>query len=237
MLATADAAAVLQQPRQPYDANTQLLFRDFCELLVRLAAARYPTLPSLEQQVQRVLAHHIMPLLGSSLRQLAGGARTSVLSASSAAAAAAGHGGGGLAGSSCNGLAPGLRCPAVTTCLSEHAGLLQQLFAAIAAGQPQKADSQAPLAMQAAASTPEAASDDASVWKRASVTVRQVLVHLQTAGVLEQWQLPPDAVAAALLQNVLTASDPAEARCAAVLRLSVSYGLLAALSLHTSLPA
>lgn len=69
---TADAAAVLQPPQRPYDPTTELLFRDFAELLVRLAALRFPQLGSLEQQVQQCLQCHLLPLAaGASGRQAA----------------------------------------------------------------------------------------------------------------------------------------------------------------------
>jgi hypothetical protein len=208
VLASAGAPAVVQQPRAPYTPDQRLLFRDFCEVLVRVAALRYPTgAAGLEAQLQRLLAHNIMPLLGggsgsSNSRQLAGGARTSLLSASAAAMA---HGSGGSSG--CGGpdsSAPLLRSRLVQEWLGEHVGLLQQLYGAVVAG--------CAGAAAEPAGTTNAGGGSSSLWLTDAVTVRQVLSHLQACGWLEQWQLAPEAAASALLHDVLTPSEPAEAR-------------------------
>jgi hypothetical protein len=60
---TAAAAAVLQDAAPPHDPTREVLYRDFCELLVRLAAVRFPQLATLEQRLQMLLTQYLLPLL------------------------------------------------------------------------------------------------------------------------------------------------------------------------------
>lgn len=206
-----------------YNPGTQLLFRDFCEVLVRVAAARYPLLPSLEMQLQQVMSYHMLPLLGGSSRQLAGAAsRASIIAAAAAASAVSGGEGAG-------GCEQQLRGAEVVQYLQSHVQLLQELFVAFAeAGQGApgascavgsskvSATSQPQLQKEAVEHVDEttgqhggdALQQDGQLWQHKAVLVRQIAACLQSAGVLEQHKLSLEAVAACLLHNALAVTDP-----------------------------
>lgn len=233
------ALAALQQARAIdgcYAASTPLLFRDFCEVLVRLSAVRYPLLTSLEQQLQQVMSYHLLPLLGGSARHLAGGVpRASVIAAAAAATAAGGS-------EALGGCEQQLRSSEVVQYLQVHKQLLQQLFAmlveapqgAAAAAACPASDSSSDAAsttnalpqaapavasdadasaageheQSVAAAAVDAAQGDALGWQREGVLVRHVVSCLQAAGVLEQCQLSMEAAAACLLHNTVAVMDP-----------------------------
>lgn len=242
------AEAALQQTWACGDCReapaTQLLFRDFCELLVRVAAARYPLLPGLDVQLQQVISCHLLPLLRSPAKPVAGGPRATSLTAAAHAAGSAANS--NLADSGCVAQQL-LRSPEVIAYLQGRATLLQELFAAmqrgsrcsVPAGQQQhmpESSSQHPAAAQAAcaldADAPVTTSSEVvtgaqhclehrsqqaptqadGCCSQAAVTVREVVVCLQETGVLEQWQLSAEVVAAYMLHDVLAVTDPQGAR-------------------------
>lgn len=232
-LSGTDAAAVLSQPRYPFDPTTELLYRDFCELMVRLAAVRYPQLTTLERQLQQVIIQHLLPLLGPGAGR-PGGFRTSsagiarMSQASSATVASSG------AVSQAAASAVGMYAPAVAAAvgasgadseqlqnvdvvlyLQTQALALQQLYVAfVADGLDHSAAAQAGVAEQVAAATanqvPVRADTtlDSKAWWDTPVTVRQVLSVLQLTGVLQHWQLAADDVAALLLESLMSVADP-----------------------------
>jgi hypothetical protein len=181
--------------------------------LVRVAAARYPLLPSLDVQLQQVITLHLLPLLGASARQLSGSSRASLLAAAGSSAVL-----------SCEegvGLEQQLRSPEVVKYLQDHSELLQQLYAAFAAaGRPEGgACEDANTAACSAAPAAEleqggaAAELEQSAVQQGTVTVRQVVACLQAGGVLEHCQLSVEAAAACMLHNTLHVTDPQGARC------------------------
>jgi hypothetical protein len=210
-----------------YAASTPLLFRNFCEILVRLSAARYPLLTSLEQQLQQVISYHLLPLLGGSARQLAGGdLRASVMPAAAAAGAVGSEG--------LSGCEQQLRSPEVVQYLRQQTHLLQQLFAVfVEAGHGAAAAcpvtdggsdsaSTTPALLQAAPAVAAASGTSAAeeqehngaaqgevlLWQQEAVSVQHVVACLQAAGVLQQHQLSMEAAAACLLHNNLAVTDP-----------------------------
>mgnify|MGYP001809834680 CR=1 FL=1 len=195
-------------------ANTQLLFRDFCEVLVRVAAARYPLLPSLDAQLQQVITLHLLPLLGASARQLTGFSRASMLGVAAVSSAV-------LSSEDGMGLEQQLRSPEVVQYLQDHSELLQQLYVAIAAaGRPEGAaceDASTAACSAAPAAELEQGSAAAELCLTAcqqdTVSVWQVVACLQSGGVLEHCQLSVEAAAACLLHNTLHVTDPQGARC------------------------
>lgn len=244
--AAADQAALqqLQDPVGGYNPGKQLFFRDFCELLVRLAAARYPLLPTLEMQLQQVMSYHLLPLLNASgaARPPASASRASVL-----AAAAASLGSSGINA----GCEQQLCSTEVQQCLRGYIHLLQQLFSTMAAGEPRHACQEAaaaasdatpcsegsPAGLQqqqqqggtsrctspdrgASSRPPTGASGrtaagqtSSSAWQHEAVSVRQVVQCLQVCGVVDQWQLGVEVVAACLLHHIMGVTDPQGARC------------------------
>lgn len=212
--------------------GTQLLFRDFCELLVRLAAARYPLLPALDMQLQQVVSYHLLPLLssnssssGPTSRQLAGGTgvtRASVLSPGCAAVASLSADAACVAGSSegstaaAAGAEQQLRSPEVVQYLQGRVGLIQQLHATFAAGGASqlvgKAQAEPLVGQASAAALAEAAvahnSSSTTTCQPQAASVRQVVACLQDAGVLLSWGLEAEAVAACLLHSTLANTDP-----------------------------
>jgi hypothetical protein len=235
-ISTAAADASSSTSSSCCNPGTPLLFRDFCELLVRLAAARYPLLPSLEMQLQQVISYHLLPLLGGSARQLASGARSSIIAAPAAAALGAACGSYDASG----GCEQQLRHPAVVQYLQDHAGLLQQLYTAVqaAAGhvvtdgetqpdcitqQPQPTGQETESAASADTASNATAVDGVGTSQGSSgrpahkhITVQQLVACLQERGVLDQMQLSEAAAAACLLHNTLAVSDPQGARYATV---------------------
>jgi len=252
----ADQAALqqLQDPVGAYNPGKQLLFRDFCELLVRLAAARYPLLPTLEMQLQQVMSFHLLPLLNASgaARPPASASRASVL-----AAAAASLGSNGV-NAGCEQL---LCSTEVQQCLRGYIHLLQQLFSTIAAGGSGRACQEAAAAASDATPgseggaaglqqqqggtscctsqdqgansrpVPEASglaaagqtSTSSSAWHQEAASVLQVVQCLQVSGVLDQWQLGVELVAACLLHHMMGATDPQGARCGCKCSRSMCY--------------
>jgi hypothetical protein len=226
VLDSPDAAAVLEQPSHPHDPATELLFRDFCEFLVRLAAMRYPQLPSLKLQVQQMLAQHLLPLLGSGTGRQGGSrplqARASITRSDNAPV---GVGSGAWGSSSTAGPGHEQTQEDVVVYLQSQATLLQQLFAAIAcaggASSCTQQQQQQPLQQQAdVAASVENSSEGqqeqacaASAWLQQAVTVRQVAAALHQAGWMQHWQLSPAAVCGMLLEGVLQVADPEGLRC------------------------
>lgn len=80
---------MLQDACPAHDPAREVLYRDFCELLVRLAAVRFPQQATLEARLQTLLTQYLLPLL----TQPAGLDNTP----RSVAAAVAGAGAAGLA--------------------------------------------------------------------------------------------------------------------------------------------
>lgn len=189
-------------------AGVQLLFRDFCEVLVRVAAARYPLLPSLEIQVQQALSYHLLPLLGGATRHPADpAARTSVVAAAAAAAPAD-----ALAGCEQH-----LRSSEVVQYLRGHRQLLEQLFRAFAVAGDSGGSAHASTAQQEAPGpagvvggvTEQGSTTHGLPWpQQQPVLVCQVVACLQETGVLEQSQLSVEAAAACLLHSILAVTDP-----------------------------
>jgi hypothetical protein len=224
VLDSADAAAVLEQACYPYDPATELLFRDFCEFLVRLAAVRYPQLPRLELQVQQMLAQHLLPLLGGGAGRQGGSRqplqpRTSITRSDNAPVGV----GSGAWGSSSSTAGPGHEQMQedVVVYLQSQASLLQQLFAAIACAggaahtssttqQQQQPVQQATSApdMQGASEQQQRQPGAASAWLQQAVTVRQVAAALHQAGWMQHWQLSPAAVSGMLLEGMFQVADP-----------------------------
>lgn len=227
VLSSPAAAGVLHEPEHPYDPTIELLYRDFCELLVRLSAVRYPQLPCLEQQVQQVITQHLLPLLGPGPGRTGGNRPCSVTTRTSSAqqgssAAVASFGAASqmsAAGTASAAVASGiaadqLQQEQLVMYLQSKAGALQQLYAAILKSGPLAGQ----LSGQAAASHENqlvagSTYDDAGVldskcWMWASVTVRQVVSVLQQTGVLQHWQLAVADVAKLLLAGVMTVVDP-----------------------------
>jgi hypothetical protein len=209
------AAAVLQQPSHPYDPATELLFRDFSEFLVRLAAMRYPQLPRLELQVQQVLAQHLLPLLGGGAGRQGGfkpqlQARTSITRSDiTPASAAAGACSSMMAASGHEQVQEG-----VVLYLQSQAMLLQQLFSALCCAggrqQQQQLEQQTcrtPVDAVAGKQQEDQANADAA-WLQQTVTVRQVAAALGQVGWLQQWQLGLAYVSGMLLEGVLQVADP-----------------------------
>jgi hypothetical protein len=226
--------AVGQPAQGLYNPGTQLTFRDFCEVLVRLAAARYPMLHSLEAQLQQVITYHLLPLLGGAARPATAAGRGS--SAATAAAAAAASSNDAVGG--CEQL---LRSSEVLQYLHEHAALLQQLFAAVldrgrlevpfvpsdsmgGSAEDEQQQQQQLDCDTAGPSAPCTAPDAAAACSAAASHVRQVLAALQFGGVLEHWQLSADAVTACLLHCSVAGVDPQGARCVSVCVAVTSHG-------------
>jgi hypothetical protein len=217
VLDSPDAAAVLQQPSYPYDPATELLFRDFCEFLVRLAAMRYPQLPRLELQVQQMLALHLLPLLGNGSGRQGGSrqplqARTSITRSDNAPV---GVGSGAWGSSSTAGPGHEQLQEDVVMYLQSQAALLQQLFAAIACAGGTKHTSACTQQQQVdVAADVEYTSEQqqeqarAASWLQQAVTVRQVAAALHQAGWMQHWQLSLAAVSGTLLEGVLQVADP-----------------------------
>jgi hypothetical protein len=232
VLATADAAAVVHSVQHLADPTTELLYRDFCELLVRLAPLRYPRLPSLEQQLQQLIAYHLLPLLGPNTGRLSA-ARSSVIVERLTSSSAAGSGGPGSNFSAGNPTcmarsqlvgAEQLQQADLVIYLQSQIEPLQEVFAAMmpAIGvTPGEAASVGPKEHVAAGcctverDMPRAAPQLNEIrpvhrreWLDQHITVRQVVQRLQQAAVLQQWQISPEDVAAALLDGWLSVADP-----------------------------
>lgn len=238
MLSTPDAAAVLTQPEQPYEPTTELLYRDFCELLVRLSAMRYPQLSSLDQKLQQVLVQHLLPLVGGGQGRQGGGRQSMQLRASLMHLTS----GAGLSNSSSSiAVAPAAVGPAagagpeqvmqqegLALYLQSQAEPLQQLFAACTSGccRPSTEaavdgewhhewpgdSSYGHQQHQVQGVQEKQAFPHASLSAGQAVTVRQVVAALRHAGVLQQWQMDASAVAAVLLEGALGVADPAGLR-------------------------
>eukprot|EP00775_Hariotina_reticulata_P006988 gene6988-7202_t len=228
VLATADAGAVVRSIQHLADPTTELLYRDFCELLVRLAPLRYPRLPSLEQQVQQLILYHLLPLLGPSSSRLSA-ARSSATVERLTLSSVAGCGGSGT-----NMLADrGRVCPEqlqqadLVMYLQSQIEPLQEVFAAMLPAasvtlQP-VSDTGSPGRREQLAATDCAAEEcnmpgapgqlnelslHSTAWLDQYVTVRQVVQRLQQAGALQQWQMRSEDVAAALVEGWLSVADP-----------------------------
>lgn len=233
---------MLTQPQHPYDPTIQLLYRDFCELLVRLSAVRYPQLASLEQQVQHVIAQHLLPLVGpgpgrtGGYRQSSAGpariplapqassatvaSSTSQVTARGSAPAAGYVSPAGLAAAAgVSGVGSDqLQHEDLVEYLQSQAGALQQLYAAFVAGVSQAshpaAKGLAEGTQLVAKNRPISVDEHGSIcWMSAPVTVRQVVAVLQQTGVLRHWQLAAAVVAGLLLEGVMTVADPEGPRC------------------------
>lgn len=184
-------------------AGVQLLFRDFCEVLVRVAAARYPLLASLEMQVQQTLSYHLLPLLGGATRHPAGpAARTSVVAVTAPADAL-------------GGCEQHLRSGEVVQYLRGHRQLLEQLFRAFAVAADSGGSAHASTAQQGAPApagvvggTEQGSTMHGLPWQQQPVLVCQVVARLQETGVLEHCQLSVEAAAACLLHSTLAVTDP-----------------------------
>lgn len=180
---------------------------------MRVAAARYPLLPSLDAQLQQIITLHLLPLLGASARQLTGSSRASMLGVAAVSSAV-------LSSEDGMGLEQQLRSPEVVQYLQDHSELLQQLYVAIAAaGRPEGAACEdAATAACSAAPAAEleqggaAAELEQSDVQQGMVTVRQVVACLESGGVLEHCQLSVEAAAACMLHNSLCVTDPQGAR-------------------------
>ena len=61
-MATHSASGVLQDLAPLHHPHSELLYRDFCEALVRIAFVRYPHHPSLEARLQHLITAHVLPL-------------------------------------------------------------------------------------------------------------------------------------------------------------------------------
>lgn len=225
VLASANAAAVLQQPSFPYDPATELLFRDFCEVLVRLAAMRYPQLPRLELQVQQSLAQHLLPLLGGHAGRQGGSrqplqARASITRSDASPVPA----GAAVGGSTAAGPGQEQSQEEVVLYLQSQALLLQQLFAALCSTvsrQHMSSDNQQQQQQPDTDQQPGTAADVPAggrvddqqafadtAWLQQAVTVRQVAAALDQAGWLQHWQLSLAEVSGLLLEGVLQVADP-----------------------------
>ena len=112
----------------------ELLYRDFCELIVRLSSQRYPQLLSLEQQLQQVLSQHLVPLVASSATAARRASTTS--SATCVSAAAAGPPGGGMGGTG----SPEALEEEVVQYLGQEVDRLQQLFELVAMPSTERED-------------------------------------------------------------------------------------------------
>jgi hypothetical protein len=184
-------------------AGAQLLFRDFCEVLVRVTAARYPLLPSLEMQVQQVLSYHLLPLLVGTARHPA--ARASVVAAAAAVAAAA------LVDVPGGCWEQQLRASEVVQYLRGHRQLLEQLFRAFAAAGDSGsayASTQQDVPAAAGVDGTEQGSSHELSRQQQPVLVCQVVARLQETVVLEPAQLSMEAAAACLLHSALAVTDP-----------------------------
>lgn len=207
-----------------YDPLVELSFREFAECLVRIAALRYPQLPSPARSLQVVLQQHVVPLLTSSRqRQPQGSAGAVGACAAGAAAAAALQRSQQLAAA-----------PAVATSASAAAGWEQQMaseevvgflrlrskqlqaaFAAVAIealpGAGGSGGASAALGLGAAANA------DSGMWQSAHTTARRVLRAFEREGLLGVHRLQAGQVAAALLEGLLGAKDAAQGpRCVMV---------------------
>jgi hypothetical protein len=131
---TCAAAAVIQDNTATHHPARELLFRDFCELIVRLSSQRYPQHATLEQQLQQVLSQHLMPLVANSAKA----ARRASTTASSTCmvAAAVGPVGGEMSGTG----SPGALSEKVLQYLGQEVGRLQQLFELVAIPSPKQED-------------------------------------------------------------------------------------------------
>lgn len=121
-----------------------------------------------------------------------------------------------------------MHSPALIELLQQHTSPLQQLAHAIAATahtgaaagvqdtSAARADSleQQQQQQQGPTALDEGVGAVPGVTAECSITVRQVVVYLEQAGVLARWQLGADRAAAALLHNVLAPCDPADTRWA-----------------------
>jgi hypothetical protein len=223
VLASPDAAAVLQQPCHPYDPATELLFRDFCEVLVRLAAMRYPQVPRLELQVQQLLAQHLLPLLGGGAGRQGGFRQSLQARASITNDIAPMPAGGGVWGSMAAGPGQEQLQEEVVMYLQSQTLLLQQLFAALCSAcsrrhvpscSQQLQDTEQQMGSAAGAPAIDQLDDQQdqsfadTAWLQRAVTVRQVAAALDQAGWLQHWQLSLAEVSGLLLEGVLHVADP-----------------------------
>ena len=55
------ATAVSMTTLEVHSPVRQILYRDFCEALVRIAHLRHRHQPTLQQRLQSLLQHHILP--------------------------------------------------------------------------------------------------------------------------------------------------------------------------------
>jgi hypothetical protein len=65
VLQTEQAAAVVDDEGRAVAPCRELCYRDFCELLVRLAYTMFPALPGLHAQLQQLICQHLEPLFTS----------------------------------------------------------------------------------------------------------------------------------------------------------------------------
>lgn len=228
---TAEAPAVTRQSHHLYDPNTELLFRDLCEFLVRVAAMRYPQLPCLEQQIQQLIAQNLLPLVGPASAKV-GGYRQSLTSpnrssmmspvaavSSSATSTGLGSTRMSTAPASAGALKDGpeqLQPESLTLYLQSQAEKLKQVYAIFAAA-PGAAQPLAVDCVRQGQQVQAVLADDAvpiNMWLDTAVTVRQVVTVLQQASVLQQWQLDGSLVASLLLDGFLSVAEPATPRYA-----------------------
>lgn len=193
------APAVLLQAEHAADPAIQLLFRDFCEVLVRVAVLRYPQLPRPELALATVLEQHLLPLLRAvhrlgSNRERAGSATARGVE-------------------EC-----GVLCMASTAApttqqqqdklvlyqyLQSQARGLQALFLACVAAHPVcQAGGEQDIMHSTLYTAPSAD------WRSAQATPRQVIFVLQDSGLLRTWGLESVSVVQQLIAGVLGARDP-----------------------------
>jgi hypothetical protein len=182
------AAAGSPAAAGPHDPLTELSFREFCEVLIRIAAARYPQVPGLARRLQAVLQQHL-----ARRPSLAAGAAASVMAIASVGGLRSGGGGSTSSSAAAAAVSAAAAEPTweqqrveeqVVSFLRERSEALRRAFAAVA--------------------SPGAAA-------AGRTTARAVLCALQRSGALAATRLTAGAVAAALLEGLLGAKDAAQA--------------------------
>jgi hypothetical protein len=207
----ASVAAPLQQldarqwAQAPHDPAACVSFREFAEWLVRVAARRYPAVPSLARCVQTVLQQHVVPLT-TAARQQPQQQLAAPVGASSGVAAGllpmSGpvHAPTGASGVSETTWERQLGGKEVVAYLRARGPQLRMAFGAVASS-----TSPAPCATCSSASA-----DGAAAWRH--TTARAVLRRLAASGALAAVGLSATAVAGALLEVHLRSKDAQEPR-------------------------